>query len=61
MNGETAAATVTAAAAAIAQNRTVEEIELLGVLFTQLGDTLVTIAAFRSSSERNTNNQTDKK
>lgn len=36
---------VTALAAAIAENRTDDEIALLGALFTQLGDTLSTITA----------------
>lgn len=37
--------TVTALASAIAENHTDEEIALLSALFTQLGDTLSTIAA----------------
>lgn len=38
-------ASITALANGIACGRSAEEIELLGVVFTQLGDTLLTIAA----------------
>ena len=41
-------AIITALANAIAQNRTVEELTLLGVVLTQLGDTLSTIATQKS-------------
>ena len=41
-------ATITALANAIAGNCTVEELELLGVVLTQLGDTLITIATQKS-------------
>ena len=34
----------------IAQNRTTEEIELLSVIFTQLGDSLATIATVRTTN-----------
>ena len=44
MNSCELTAAVTALANAIACNRTVEELNLLGVIFTQLGDTLITIA-----------------
>lgn len=36
---------VTALAASLAENRTDDEISLLGAIFTQLGDTLSTISA----------------
>ena len=48
MNGCELTATITALANAIAQNRTVDELNLLGVILTQLGDTLTTIATQRS-------------
>lgn len=38
-------ATITAAAAVLAENRSAQEITLLAAVFTQLGDTLNTIAA----------------
>jgi uncharacterized protein HemY len=38
------AAAVTAMAIAIAQDRSREEVEFLSLLFTQLGDTLATLA-----------------
>ena len=41
-------AMITALANAIAGDRTVDELNLLGVLFTQLGDTLITIATQKS-------------
>ena len=41
-------AAITALANAIACNRTVEELNLLGVIFTQLGDTLITIGTQKS-------------
>ena len=47
MNSCELTATVTALANAIACNRTVEELNLLGVILTQLGDTILTIAAQR--------------
>ena len=37
-------ASVTVVAAAVAQGRTAEEISTLGAVFTQLGDSLATIA-----------------
>lgn len=50
--GETVAASITALAAAIAQNRSAEEIGVLGALFVQLGDTLATISVFRAAQEQ---------
>lgn len=50
--GEYVAAGITALAAAIAQGRSAEEIGVLGVLFTQLGDTLETISVFRAKQEQ---------
>ena len=41
-------ATITALANAIAADRTVDELNLIGVTLTQLGDTLITIATQRS-------------
>ena len=41
-------ATITALANAIAKNSTVDQLNLLGVILTQLGDTLTTIATQRS-------------
>ena len=41
-------ATITALANAIARKSTVDELNLLGVHLTQLGDTLITIATQRS-------------
>ena len=48
MNSCELTAAITAIANAIACNRTVDEISLLGVVFTQLGDTLLTIATQKS-------------
>lgn len=42
---------VTAIANGMACGRTADEIELLGVLFTQLGDTLLTIATHKNICE----------
>lgn len=41
-------ASVTAVANMLARKLTVDEINLLGAIFTQLGDTLITIAAHKS-------------
>ena len=41
-------AAITALANAIAYNSTVDELNLLGVIFTQLGDTLITIGTQES-------------
>lgn len=48
MNGCELTAYVTAAANALAANATTEQLELMAVVFTQLGDTLATIAVSRS-------------
>ena len=48
-NGSCTAAAVTVAAVALSQGRSNEEISLLGAIFTQLGDTLITIAAANNS------------
>ena len=48
MNSCELTASITAIANALACNRTVDEINLLGVAFTQLGDTLLTIATQKS-------------
>lgn len=41
-------ASITALANTIACNLTIEELNLVGMIFTQLGDTLITIGAQRS-------------
>ena len=48
MNGCTLTASVTALANTLACNISEEELTLLGVILTQLGDTLLTIATQRS-------------
>lgn len=48
MNSCELTASITAIANALACNRTTDEINLLGVAFTQLGDTLLTIATQKS-------------
>ena len=45
MNGCELTAAITAIANTLACGKTADEINLLGVIFTQLGDTLLTIAA----------------
>lgn len=52
MNDLCPAAAITALAAAIAEGRCAEEIELLSSMFVQLGDTLETIAAARALNEK---------
>ena len=49
MNGCQLTAFVTAAANALAKNATQEQIELMAAVFTQLGDTLATIAVAQSA------------
>lgn len=51
MNSCELTASITALANALACGLTADEIDLLGAVFTQLGDTLVTIAAQRSLCE----------
>lgn len=51
MNACELTASITAIANALACNRTTDEINLLGVVFSQLGDTLQTIAAQKSICE----------
>lgn len=48
MNSCELTASITAVANAIARDRTVDELNLLGVTLTQLGDTLITIATQKS-------------
>ena len=48
MNGCALTASVTALANTLACNLTEEQLNLLGVILTQLGDTLLTIATQRS-------------
>lgn len=52
MNNLCPAAAITALAAAIAEGRCTEEIELLSSMFVQLGDTLETIAAAKELNEK---------
>ena len=47
MNSCELTAAVTALANAIAADRTTDELNILGVILTQLGDTILTIAAHR--------------
>lgn len=51
MNTCTLTTGITAVANAIACGKTTDEINLLGVIFTQLGDTLLTIATQRAICE----------
>ncbi|MBR4971823.1 MAG: hypothetical protein IKY59_02510 [Oscillospiraceae bacterium] len=43
---------ITALANTIACNKTTDELNLIGVFFTQLGDTLITIATHKSVCEK---------
>ena len=52
MNGCELTAAITALANSIACGRSTDEIELLGVILTQLGDTLITIGTQRSICEQ---------
>ena len=52
MCGETAAAAVTALASALSCGRSADEIALLGTVFTQLGDTLITISTFKAQENQ---------
>ena len=58
--GESAAAGITALAAAIAWGRSAEEIGVLGAIFVQLGDTLETISVFRAKQEQCTEKSREK-
>ncbi|MBP3284567.1 MAG: hypothetical protein J6M02_03615 [Clostridia bacterium] len=49
MEGCEVAVTITAAACAMAQDKTAQEIAMLGVIFTQLGDTLATLALYKEN------------
>ena len=51
MSGEELALFITAAAISAAQYLKTEELEVLAVVFTQLADTLATLAAFRAQKE----------
>ena len=51
MNSCELTAAVTALAQAIAADRTNDELNILGVILTQLGDTILTIAAHREICE----------
>lgn len=52
---------VSAISCAIAKNRSVEELNILSAIFTQIGDSLTTIAVTRSpiNSNNKTNNPTN--
>lgn len=50
---ESLAASITAAAVSISQGRSAEDLDLLSAVFTQLADTIATIAAARSSNADN--------
>lgn len=52
---------VSAISCAIAKNRSVEELNILSAIFTQIGDSLTTIAVTRSpiNSNNTTNNPTN--
>ena len=52
MNACELTAAITAAANMLAKNLTNEELELLGVMLTQLGDTIITIATQRSICDK---------
>lgn len=51
MNGCELVTIVSTLACAIAKDRTINEITILGAIFTQLGDSLATIAATRTIDE----------
>ena len=53
MNSLPTTFSVTALAEALAKSLNDNELALLAAVFTQLGDTLATIAAVRSASEQN--------
>lgn len=48
--------TISVIACAIAENKSDDEVNILGALFNQLGDTLATIAAQRASNDSNNDN-----
>ena len=56
---KTLAASITAAAVALAEGKTDDEIGLLGTVLTQLGDTLQTIAAQNQAIENKNENKKD--
>jgi hypothetical protein len=59
MSPEELVALVTGIAIAISKDQTVDEINLLAVIFSQLGDTLATIATKREICENKENNKTN--
>ncbi len=61
MNSCELTASITAIANAIACKLTDDEINLLGVTLTQLGDTLLTIATQRNICSRNSNQNSHQK
>ena len=52
MNACELTASITALANAIACGKTTDELNLIGVIFTQLGDTILTIATQKSICEK---------
>ncbi len=63
MTGEELVTFITALSIAIAKDKTIDELSLTAAIFTQLGDTLATIAARRQCLEANAdaNNDADSK
>jgi hypothetical protein len=62
IKAESIAATVTAMAALIAKDKSADELNVIGCIFTQLGDTLATISAIREveeSQQESKNNSTE--
>lgn len=59
MSPEELVALVTGIAIAISKDQTVDEINLLAVILSQLGDTLATIATKREICENKENNKTN--
>ncbi len=53
MNSCNLTVAITAAANALACQLTIDELNLLGVVLTQLGDTVLTIATLRSNCQNN--------
>lgn len=52
LNPEALVAAVTAAAISIAEGKSTDDVALLGVVFTQLGDTLSTLSTARQALDK---------
>ena len=52
LNGCELTASITALANTLTRNLTADEMNLLGVILTQLGDTVLTLATFRSNCSK---------